>query len=167
MEFLPQIVKLMEVLSFLVEKLPSDLKTKDKYKEYLKVVTQIFDCCSNDSPIENITVKEDFDFEEGEEISEEVVYDEDNNYENIETEVNEPEEAKVTPVLIKFESSENRNLHVNKDNLKQNKCGKSSYTGGIGSFPKVANDEILLFFCTLNTCFYIKRRYICPIFILI
>ena len=79
MECLPQIVKLMEVLSFFVEKLPSDLKTKDKYKEYLKVVTQIFDGCSNDSPIENITVKEDFDFEEGEEISEEVVYDEDNN----------------------------------------------------------------------------------------
>ena len=60
MEFLPQIVKLMEVLSFLVEKLPSDLKTKDKYEEYLKVVTQILDGCSDDSPIENITVKEYF-----------------------------------------------------------------------------------------------------------
>ena len=61
--------------------------------------------------------------------------------------MNKPEEAKVTPVLIKFESSANRNLHVKKDNSKQNKCGKSSYTGGIGSFPKVANDEILLFNC--------------------
>ena len=69
MDFLPQIVKLMEVLSFFVEKLPSDLKTKDKYEEYLKVVTQIVDGCSNDSPIENITVKEDFDFEESEERS--------------------------------------------------------------------------------------------------
>ena len=69
MEWLPQIVKLMEVLSFLVEKLPSELKTKDKYEEYLKVVTQIVEGCSG--PLENLNVREDYDHEEGQDISEE------------------------------------------------------------------------------------------------
>ena len=148
MDCLPQIVKLMEVLSFLVEKLPSELKTKDKYEEYLKVVTQIVEGCSDDSPLENINIKVDYDHEEGEAIlEEEGVFDENNSYDNIELEVTKPEEVKVTPVQIKIESSDNRNLHVHKDNSKQNKCGKSLYAGGIGSFPKVADDEILLVNC--------------------
>ena len=47
----------------------------------------------------------------------------------------------MTPVLTKIESSD-RSLHAHKDNSKQNKCGKSLYAGGNGSFPKVADDEM-------------------------
>ena len=52
MECLPQIVRLVEVLSFLVEKLPTDLKTKIFYEEYLKVVKKIV--VDDDTQMENI-----------------------------------------------------------------------------------------------------------------
>ena len=141
MECLPQIVRLVEVLSFLVEKLPTDLKTKNVYEEYLKVVNKIVG--GDDTQMENIIVKEDLeDYGEYEEIQEqEGGFDEDDTDENFGIDVYKSEEMATTPVLIKFESS------GAKFNMEAGKRGKTKYTGGTGSFPKVNKNEILLYNC--------------------